>query len=281
MSRRVTFHKYFNEELRTRRRGILVKQKVKEKYKFEMIDYDGNAININDLANEYSQSSLTAKLAIREASMIENVIIEDDATIEDAAKGEISFVLPEEVRKDSAVYHAELGLLGDNGEDLFAVNSLYIYVEPTNWTSVERTLPRLDEIRLSLKDSSFVENELLGNYEFDVAEISYAVTRTVQYWNETPPDVTRYSTKNFPFKNIWLVGTQLFLFEALEEHYRRNQLPYNAGGLTIDDKNKFQFYRAAWQDRFNRFARDVHLQKVRINTSSMASLYGPATLYQF
>lgn len=281
MPKQISFYKYFNEELRTRRRAVLVKQKIKEKYVIDLLDENGNAINIDSLATEYSQAFLQPKLTFREASMIENtVVVDDTAIIEDIDNGVISFFLPDEVRKDAGIYHAELGLLGTNGEDLYAVNSFYVYVEPTNWTAVERTLPRVDEIRISLRDSSHIENELISNYEFDLAEIAYAAARTVQYWNEIPPPVSFYTTRNFPFKNLWLTGIQLFLFESLEEHYRRNHLQYSAGGLTVDDKNKFHLYRAAWQDRFQRFLRDMQLQKVRINTSVISTTTGPGFLHQ-
>ena len=119
-----------------------------------------------------------------------------------------------------------------------------------------------------MRDSDFIENELIENYDYDIAEISYAVTRAVQFWNEVPPPIQIFSTENFPFRHIWLEGVQLFLFEMIEEHYRRNYFPHSLGGTTIDDKNKFRLYREAWADRFNRFRYDIMRQKVRMNAET-------------
>jgi len=82
-----------------------------------------------------------------------------------------------------------------------------------------------------------------------------------------PPTIARarFSTKNFPFREIWLEGIQLFLFELMEEYYRRNFFKVSAGGTVTDDMNKHREYGAAWKERFARFKELVMHQKAQIN----------------
>jgi len=269
MPHKIDFSKYYDNPVRGRIRGLLAKQSLKEIFEFQLIDYENNPLNIKNVAEEHSLPGYKAVVSYKEASDLTPIIYYDDATIVDADIGLIKFSIPEEVSKVPAVYIAEIAICNPeetNNNVIYAHNSLYIYNEPTHWTTDVYTLPPMSDIRLSLRDSDFIENELIDNYDYDVAEISYATARTVKYWNELPPPVAFYTTSKFPFRNIWFTGIQLFLFEMIEEHYRRNYFPYSLGGMSIDDKNKFQIYNAAFQDRFKRFRADVMAQKIRINT---------------
>jgi hypothetical protein len=67
------------------------------------------------------------------------------------------------------------------------------------------------------------------------------------------------------------VGGHLFLFELIEEHYRRNFLAHRSGNVTTDDKNRHREYNAAWTNRFQRFTEQVTHRKVAIN---YAGAYG-------
>jgi hypothetical protein len=273
----IPFYKYFGEELRLRKRGILAKQNVVTKFQMNMIDdYSGVNLNLNEVISQYQINNPKLIIALREATNIHPEIYMDDAVIINPEEGLVEFMLPQEVRRLPGVYNAEIALIDSNGaeDQLFAHNSFYIYNEPTHWTDRQYTLPSIYEIRLSLRDSDYVENELINNVDFDVAEISYAATRTVMFWNEVPPPVKVFSTSTFPFRNIWLTGIQLFLFEAIEEHYRRNWFPHSSGGVSIDDKNKFRLYKDAWLARLQLFRSDIMKQKIRINTEMTHGIVG-------
>lgn len=280
MPRDIVPHLYYGEALNTRRAGIATKQNVVETLRLTMRDPSGNPLDINALETELGKT-LEPKVAFREATLAELSLVEDTAAFDDKAAGLITFTLPSDIRQNAAIYIGEAALseVGSNSEDVYAVTSFYVYVEPSHWSSNNSTLLYLDDVRLSLRDSSYLENELLGNHEFDIAELSYAIARTVQYWNELPPAVMMFTTKTFPFRNLWMTGTQLFLFELLEEHYRRNQFPYSAGGMSIDDKNKHTLYRAAWQDRFGRFTAELKHQKYRINAGDGIVSVGGAYIF--
>jgi len=139
--------------------------------------------------------------------------------------------------------------------------------------------PSIEEIRLTMRDNSSADNLLLDNVEFDGAEIAQAVLRPIQYWNEIPPPLRpAMTTKTFPFKEIWLKGIQAYLYRMASNTYRRNRLPYSAGGVTVDDKNKEQEYSAAAAGLLREFQDMVQAKKVEINiagfSSSISSQYG-------
>jgi len=119
---------------------------------------------------------------------------------------------------------------------------------------------------LSMRDNGPADNSLLDDVEFDAAEITQAVLRPIMYWNETPPPIQPLlTTKTFPFREMWMVGIQSYLFDMVSSHYRRNQLAYNAGGLSIDDKNKEQQYRAASNQLTQQFREMLRAKKMEIN----------------
>jgi hypothetical protein len=49
-------------------------------------------------------------------------------------------------------------------------------------------------------------------------------------------------------------------------HYRRNRLPHQAGGVAIDDKNKEREYMGEGQRLLQEYAAWVQNKKVEINT---------------
>ena len=135
--------------------------------------------------------------------------------------------------------------------------------------------PTLEEIRLAMRDNAPADNMLLDDVEFDAAEIAQAVLRPIQYWNETPPPIQPLmTTKTFPFREMWLLGIQSYLFDMVASHYRRNQLNYNAGGVAVDDKNKEQQYRAASNLLQQQFREMLRAKKIEINIGLFSGTLG-------
>lgn len=128
--------------------------------------------------------------------------------------------------------------------------------------------PSIEEIRLSLRDNAPEDNMLLDALEFDAAEITQAVLRPIQMWNETPPPLQPLmTTKIFPFREMWMLGIQGYLLDIAANHYNRNSLAYNAGGLSVDDKNKFQAYQQKSMTLLQQFQNMLRVKKVEINIS--------------
>lgn len=150
------------------------------------------------------------------------------------------------------IYVLYVGII-DNEQNIIFSKEYFIYNEPSAWgTSSQCALPSIDEVKLNLRDSDIVENELLGHYQFGVEEICFAALRVVEFWNSLPP-VTKMPTTAFPYGNILRTGINVFLFEILLEWFRKNRLTYNAGGVAVDDLNKLNEYSAALQMALQQF----------------------------
>jgi len=246
---------------------------------FEWNDWDTFVFDSEDTLTESSSSgtiTYSIKARFREASLVQTTTYEVDCVIFRAEEGIVRAPLPEQVSDATGIWLMEVGIFNEDDE-LILTNEVYVYnVHSAFGAGGTPGPPTIDDVRLSLRDADPVMNELLDNYDFDLAEIAHAAVRVVQFWRDQPPSVAaaNYSTRTFPFREIWLTGIQLFCFETAEEGYRRNRLPYQAGNVTIDDKNRHRDYKAAWQERFQRFRQLVMHQKSRINAQHGFGSFG-------
>ena len=199
-------------------------------------------------------------------------IYEIPVTVVNLASGLVrANALPSEIVRSAGVYLEEWAVFSITGQMLFS-NQCCTFVRrglfgvSSGADGYNAGPPTLEEIRLSLRDSSAADNTLLDSVEFDSAEIAQAVLRPIQYWNETPPPLRPLlTTRTFPFKEMWLLGIQSYLFDIAANHYRRNQLAYSAGGMSVDDKNKEQQYRAASNNMLQQFREMLRAKKIEIN----------------
>ena len=107
--------------------------------------------------------------------------------------------------------------------------------------------------------------------EFDVAELSLAVCRAVQYWNEDLPSIGgqyHFSTQNFPSRSMWCKGAAAELYRSIAEWHRANQLQEQAAGIAVDDHNKSQEYDQAAERLWAEYRAWVRSKKVAINMGS-------------
>lgn len=121
------------------------------------------------------------------------------------------------------------------------------------------------DVRIWLRDNDPEANLLLDDFEFSSEEIRTAMTLTADYWNETPPSVGSYDYDKFPYRFALLRGTAANLLFMGAHRFRRNQLNYNAGGLTVDDQNKYQQYDAAGARLWDEYKQWVAQTKKSIN----------------
>ena len=207
-----------------------------------------------------------------------------DVEILDKGTGYVrSSPLPDAVVREPGIYVEEWGVFTADNRMIFS-NTCCTFVRrglfglSNNVNQRNLGPPTLEEIRLSLRDNSPADNLLLDDFEYDAAEIAQAVTRPIQYWNETPPPLRPpQTTKTFPFRGMWLLGIQGYLMDIAANNYRRNDLQYNAGGVTVADKAKEQFYAAASARMLGEFKEQVRAKKMEINislfTGSISSQY--------
>lgn len=141
-------------------------------------------------------------------------------------------------------------------------NEVWVYVDRGLWgsdggTPMESGALTTAEIRNAIRDHPGA-NRLLGEFEFDAAEIAMAVVASVQTFNaEFPPMPTKVSTVNWPVEWRWQLmdGVLSRMFDVAVAYHRRGMLPYSAGNVSINDLQKEMPYLQASQLYGQRFTK--------------------------
>lgn len=165
------------------------------------------------------------------------------ADVVNGTTGQVSVTIPASLTGNSGIWLMIFSLQTTGGDTLFAGDA-YLAINPGAGESCSGPgIPAIPEIRMFLRDYA-QENELLDAVDFDVSEMAFAASMCINEWNEIPPpDGPRYTTESFPFRYHWLLGIVSKLFRIADEHYTRNSLKYDAGGKSLDDKNRAMDYR--------------------------------------
>ena len=123
----------------------------------------------------------------------------------------------------------------------------------------------LHEIRLITGDVCADGNRLIDDVEYTDEQIAYMAKRAVDFWNEQPPPIAHFTPATFPFRYAWseaVVG-ELLRSEALRK--LRDHLPYNAGGVTVDDTGKWRDYLRIGEEKLAVWRQFVGYKKRAIN----------------
>lgn len=259
--------------LRTKMRAVSLQQGQCSTIEWTLHDRDGKPVDLTgcgfvsgegssssevSLGSEESIADVTPKVLFRMMEYIRTsnrgCLIQIEAEVVDPETGKVRVALPKEAVQKAGVYYAELAVVeGDADETDPCITLSNVFTVVINrglfGAKKQRGAPTIAEVRLHLRDSAAAESYLLDGLAFDDAEIALAITRPIDYWNEVPPPTTRYTTENFPHRYHWLEAIAGQLFLMAEESYRRNQLEYSAGGISIDDMNKEKNYGQAAQVR--------------------------------
>ncbi|MEM3075040.1 MAG: hypothetical protein QW727_03825 [Candidatus Pacearchaeota archaeon] len=252
------------------RKKRAVRSKEKSLINFEAILYDNNynAVNFDDFnINNGQSSSDTHSLDVicKESTLINPITYVGNAVVIDSANGKVRVTLNDQTMRPG-LYLMSVALKETDSGNLIYDNELFIYHERSLRSENTSHFPTVDDIRMSLRDSDPLENELIEWYDFSLSDICMAILRTIQQINAIPPPIQPYTTTSNDIEfDMWVDGAQLFLFEMAAEHYRRNRLPYNAGGLTLDDKAKEENYMRAWQIKYQLWFKKVSARKVFYN----------------
>lgn len=108
-------------------------------------------------------------------------------------------------------------------------------------------------------------NRLIDGKEFTSDRIQTAIKFVLSEWNETPPVINVFTESNFPYKTTLLYGVVGFLFRGEAAFQERNHLPYQSGGLSVDDSNKSNAYIQFANMFDNKFQNLMQRQKVQEN----------------
>jgi hypothetical protein len=270
--------KLYGTDLLTKRRAISVSGGAQNEVQLQLFSDAGNPVDLTDCAG--AAGSVTVR--IREViSTQQNDIQEQEGSVLDITTGLVSFVVPETVANNPGVYNCELGVFDDE-DDLLFTNQFYLWINRglfANSAYPHAGPPTIDEIRLFIRDNAPEENLLLDNFEFDLAEMCHATESAVRYWNEVNPDIgVYYNTVTYCARYKWLQAIAGHMMLVAAYRFRRNHLPYQAGGLSIDDQNKFQQYDQIGQMLIQDYREWVKTKKVAINCyaamTSQGSAYG-------
>jgi hypothetical protein len=263
-----------------RTRAISISQGQCATIEWQMLDPTGTPVDLTSC--NLNATPATHKIALRFKEQLalgnSRPVPQVDATITNAAEGLVTVTLTKQLVGVPGIYYAEMVLLTTDAEPCVVFsNTFTLIINRSTFATTGNAggPPSIAEVRLHLRDSSPAESYLLEHVMFDDAEIALAITRPVMYWNEVPPPLdATYNTQNFPFRYHWLEGICANLFFMVAEQYRRNQLSYSAGGMSVDDQNKESSYERAGQMRWQAYREWVRATKASIN---LESCYGEVT----
>lgn len=208
-------------------------------------------------------------------SPIRNPLWEMTGEFVDPERGVVRAPLNAAIVEHPGIYSLGWGVADENGQ-LLAVNDGLLSIERSLFAAKIKTVlanlgpPTLNEIRMTIADSSPAENLLLDDLEFGDEQIMLAVALPIQFFNDRPPPLGfEYTTRNFPFRSEWFSAIQAQLYKIAAAGYRRNRLPYTAGGVTISDQDKEKEYLGAYQMLWEDWKNFVMNKKVSMNAQQM------------
>lgn len=163
------------------------------------------------------------------------------ATVVDGPNGVVQATLPDGLTDLAGVFDLEFGLINSAGRMVYSVQGgLWVNRGQFGAGPSRYSVPSLDDLKTQLVDSGAEDNYLTAVVEFDVSQVAAATLLAVRRFNSRPPAVSSLAknTTNFPDSAQLVDGILGELYMMAANHYRRNALPYQAAGLSVDDKNK-------------------------------------------
>ena len=155
----------------------------------------------------------------------------------------------------------------------------YIEVAESLQTSNMSVGLSIAEIRLVMRDRCPADNFLLDRVEFSDTEIAYAIRDPIDMWNDTPPPLSpRYTVNNFPYRYYWADAAVGTLLSIAGHNYERNRLQYAAGNLSVDDKDKAEYYTKTGRAMINDYRVWMLNTKKALN---MTLAYGRTSIHSY
>ena len=257
-----------------RKQAVQVAQGLTAWVEWVIRDENGDPVDLTEYGFAGSSSSAsseaggTIKLRTIECQSLSSYTrpFEMDGEVVDAAKGVVKAKLTSEAVRLPGVYVMEWAVYGPDGE-LEVLHEGYMIVNRSlAGGATDKGPPTVAEIRQHLRDSGPEDNYLIDTVEFDLAEIAACLERPVQIWNETMSFVPkRYTTSTFEYRSRWLDACVGFLFILAAHNYDRNLQAYQAGGTSVQDKNKGPLYMQKGQMMVQEFREWVKARKGQLN----------------
>lgn len=273
-------------------KAFLVDQGVKAVLEHQLRGRDGLVLNLSSLfpsgeSESESEDAGTGSIKIRIKEVIStalspttNPLWEVPAWVVDAENGIVRCKLTAPIVELAGIYEVGYGIM--DGDDVVAIDSAVMSVESSLFAARTSTIlqhkgpPSLLEIRSLMMDRDRADNSLINRVEFSTDQILQALVQPIQYFNDQPPPLGEFTTRNFPWRSAWQDATIGNLLVMAAHNYRRNTLPYSAGGISIDDKNKEREYLAYAQQLLQGYKDFVLNKKVELNAQLMTGHIGSA-----
>lgn len=244
-------------------------------------DKTGNPVDLSAWLSTPSSQSMsqtpagTVKIIVKEwlaegAQPIINPIFEAWGEGISPSNGVVRAALTEDMVETAGIYEINWAVLNELGRPVIIDRGI-ISVErslfPVSIDVLYKNLgpATLQEIRMMMMDSSPNENLLLDDIEFNDEQILLALAKPIRQWNETPPPIMQFTTRNFPYKGAWTSAVLGELHMMAAHKYRRNRLQHSAGGVTIDDLNKEREYMAEGQRLLQEYTSWLLNKKISLN----------------
>lgn len=143
--------------------------------------------------------------------------------------------------------------------------SFFFEIKP-NMACVQFNGPlTVPEVRMYLRDRCPSDNFLLDALEFAQDEIMMMIRSAVDEWNETPPPVSLHTPIDFPYRYHWARSVMGELFLLASKQLRRNRLAYSAGGVSIDDLDRWKDYERMGQEMKTEWRTFIRSKKIALN----------------
>ena len=268
-------------------RVVIVPRGIQAIIRWQFRDSDGNGININDLVFDAVSGNTTTTLPpagqviFRFANAFpctaENAVVHqivgDGYNV---GEGWVQVEISQKLSDSPGIWQFEIAITDKDGVPNRIDRGL-LSIEHGLFPTVASTKhigpPTINEIRIHLRDTSF-ENDLLGDVEFDDAEIIACIVRPIEQWNETSPDVAYFTADTFPFRHHWLDAISARLLRIAAHWYRRNNFQSTQGGISIADRAKEREYMAAAKELENEWKEFILRKKLEINLNAAAGIIG-------
>lgn len=193
--------------------------------------------------------------------------IEKDLTLEaPASDGKVTLALVPADLPYAGIWYASVVLFDAEG-DKISEHPMFLEVRKGLDHKIPQNTPiNIAEIRLMNRDLDPAANELLLTYEFDDTEIAFAIMRPVDEWNETLPPVQTFTAATFPYREHWRKAVVGYLMRTAGRKYYRDYLQYTAGGISVNDKTKWDGYNKLADALIAEWRTWMKQEKVRLNS---------------
>ena len=135
------------------------------------------------------------------------------------------------------------------------------------------------EVRLEVRDQCGGQNELLDRLKFTDEQVAWAIRKPVDEFNAMGQPATAFTASNFPgaWRAQWASAAVGYLLRVASIGDDRDGLQYQAGGVSVDDKN-ISFVAKMSQALLEEWREWARQKKVEINVEgawgTLGSDYG-------